>query len=105
VLVAEEMLPGLVGEHGVDRLPVRRQVDAPRERVPHAELVGVEDELLVAHRQAALEPACGMQHEIHAAEQRRLHRVRGLVGCLRIGDLRRGQRAARAERYAEPAGE
>ena len=35
------------------------------------------------------------------AEHRRLHGVRGLVRGLRVGDLRRGQRSAGAERDAE----
>ena len=38
----------------------------------HAELVAVEDELLVADREAALEPAGGVEHEVDAAEH---------VGC------------------------
>ncbi len=98
-------MPWLVRQERVERLAVLGQVDPLAERVPHAELVGVEDELLVAHREPALEPAGGVEHEVRAGEHRRLHRVRRLVRRLRVGDLRRGQRSAGAERHAEPPGE
>ena len=84
----EEVRARLVRQERVHRLAVLGQVDAGREGVPHAELVGVEHELLVPHREPALEPAGGVEHEVHAAEHRRLHRVGGLVGRLRVGDLR-----------------
>ena len=99
--MAEEVRAWLVREERFERLPVLRQVDAPAERVPHPELVCVEDELLVAHCEPALEPAGCVQDEVRAAEHGRLHRVRGLVRRLRVGDLRRGQRSAGAERDAE----
>ena len=85
--------------------PLRRHVDALREGVPRRRLVDVEDELLVSHREAALEPAGRVEHEVDAPEHRRLHRVRRLVGRLGVGDLRRGQGAAGAERHTESPGE
>ena len=103
--MAEEVRAGLVREEGVERLPVLREVHALAERVPHAELIGVEDELLVAHREPALEPAGGVENEVRAAEDGRLHRVRRLVCRLCVRDLRRGERPARAEGNTEPARE
>ena len=82
-----EVRARLVRQERIERLAVLREVDALREHMPHAELIGVEDALLVPHRQSALKPARRVQHEVRAGEQRRLHRVRGLLGSLGIGDF------------------
>ena len=66
---AEEVLAGPDLAHRIERLAVRRQIDAREQRVHHAGLVRVHHELLVAHGETALEPACGVQHEIDAGEQ------------------------------------
>ena len=71
----------------------------------HPALVGVEDELLVADGEPALEPAGGVEHEVDAGEDRRLEGRGRLVGGLGVGDLRGAQVAAGAERDAEPARE
>ena len=99
--VAEEVLAGAVREDRLDGLAVLGQVDPLREHRRHAALVGVHDELLVADRQAALEPARGVEHEVDAGEDGRLEGRGALVGRLRIGHLRCAQVAARAERDAE----
>ena len=46
-----------------------------------------------------------MEHEVHAGEHRLLQGVRGLVGGLGVGGLRRAQAAAAAEGHSEAAGE
>ena len=68
----------------------------------HAELVDVHHEFLVAGGETALEPAGRMQHEIGAGKDRRVQRVGAFVGRLRIRNLGGAQRAAGAERQAEP---
>ena len=97
--------PGSLVTDRVDGLAVLGQVDAVDEDRGHPALVGIEDELLVADGEPALEPAGGMQDEVDAAEDRRVERRRRLVGGLRVGDLRGAQVAAGAERDAEPAGQ
>ena len=62
--------------------------------------IGVHHELLVAHREAALEPAGGMQDEIRAALDRRQHRHRAFLHRLPVGNLRRGERAGTAQAAA-----
>src|SRR5439155_4976498 len=105
VRAAEEMLPGAIGADRVERLTVLREVDPLDEYSHHPALVGVDDELLVAHGQPALEPAGSMEDEVHAGEDRRLERRRRLVCGLGIGDLRGAQAAARPERDAQATGE
>ena len=61
---AEVVGARLVGQDRVERLAVLGQVDALRTRLHHPALVGVEDELLVADRQPAFEPARGVEHEV-----------------------------------------
>ena len=68
----------------------------------HARLVDIHHELLVAHGEAALEPAGRVQHEVHAGEHRRQHGLGRFIGGLRIGDLGGAEAAAGAEGYAEP---
>jgi hypothetical protein len=55
VCAAEEMLARAGLADRVHCPPVLRQVDAGQQRVRHAGLVDVHDDLLVAHRQAAFE--------------------------------------------------
>src|SRR2546430_17400203 len=98
VRAAEEMLAGTAFADGIERLTVVRQVDAGQQRMHHARLVGVHDELLVAHREAPLEPPGGMQHEVDAAQTGRNEGVGGLISRLRVRDLRSAQCPARAER-------
>ena len=66
VRAAEEMPARPDLAHRVHRLAVLREVDPLGQRVQHPELVGVEHELLVGRHQPALEPAAGVQHEVHA---------------------------------------
>ena len=68
--------PGSFAADRVERLAVLGQVDALDEDGHHPALVGVEDELLVADGQPALEPAGGVEHEVDAAEDGRLERRR-----------------------------
>ena len=56
---------------GIHRLAVLTQIHAREQRVHHPRLVGVHDELLVAHGEAALEPSSRVQHEVHARKARR----------------------------------
>ena len=105
VAVAEEMEARAVLADRVEGLAVLGQVDPVDEDRGHPALVVVEDELLVADGEAALEPAGRVEDEVHAGEDRRLERGRRFVGGLRIGDLRGAQVAAGAERHAEPAGQ
>ena len=100
--VAEVMLAGRVGQDRVERLAVLRHVHAVDEHGHHSALVGVEDELLVADGEPALEPAGRVEDEVDAGEDRRLERRGRLVGGLGVGDLRGAQRTARAERHAQP---
>ncbi len=99
---AEEMPAWTDFAQRVERLAVGGHIDALQQYAEHAGLVGVHDELLVAHRKAALEPAGRVQHEVDAGKRRRLQRIRRLVGGLRIRDLRGTQGAAAAKRHAEP---
>src|SRR3954452_1950081 len=101
----EEVLAGPVLADRVDRLAVLRQIEPLDERRHHPALVLVHDELLAPDRQAALEPAGRVQHEVGAGENGWQQRRRALVRGLRVGDLRRRQRAARAERHTETAGQ
>ena len=105
VRAAQEVLAGSDLADGIHRLAVLDQVDAGEQRMHHAGLIGIDDEFLIAHRQAAFEPAGGVQHEVDAGEAGRQQRLGRLEGRLRIGDFRCAQRAAGAERYAEPARE
>src|SRR3546814_9923784 len=50
----------------VHRLAVLAEVVAGAEGLHQAELVGVDDELLVGRHQAALQPAGRVEHEVHA---------------------------------------
>ena len=68
--------PGSLVADRVERLAVLGQVDALDEDGHHPALVGVEDELLVADGQPALEPAGRVEHEVDAAEDGRLERRR-----------------------------
>ena len=95
----------LVGQDRVERLAVVGQVEAGGEDRHHPALVRVHDEFLVADGQPALQPAGGVEDEVDAGQDGRLERGGGLVGGLGIGDLRGAQRAAGAERDAEPAGQ
>ena len=58
----------------------------------------VDDELLVAADQAALQPAGRVHDEVGAGQERRQQRHQRLVRGLRVGRLRRVQPAAGAER-------
>ena len=102
---AEEVLARAVLDDRVDRLAVLGHVDALDEDRRHPALVGVEDELLVADRQPALEPAGRVEDEVDAGEDRRAERGRRLVGGLGVGDLRGAEVAAGPERHAESPGE
>src|SRR5215217_1030330 len=73
-----------------------------RELVPqHPQQLDVDDELLVARHEAALEPAGRVHDEVGAGQERRQQRHQRLVGALRVGRLARGQAAAAAERQPE----
>src|SRR5919198_156660 len=100
---AEEVLTGPVLADGVEALPVLGQVDPTDEGRHHSALVGVEDELLVAAGEPALEPARGVEHEVDPGEDRRDERRGALVRCLSVGNLRCAQRAAAPERDTEPS--
>ena len=65
----------------------------------------VDDELLEAGDQAALEPAGGVHHPVGAGQERRQHRHQRLVAGLRVGHLRGREPAAGAERQPEVAGD
>ena len=67
---AEEVLAGADLIDGVHRLTVLRDVDTFKHGVEHAGLVDIHHELLVTHRQTALEPPGGVQHEVHTGEHR-----------------------------------
>ena len=73
---AEEVLARAVLEDRVERLAVLGHVDALDEHRGHPALVGVEDELLVADGEPALEPAGGVEDEVDAGEDRRAERRR-----------------------------
>ena len=103
--VPRKCWPGPFDADRIERLAVLGQVDALDEDGHHPALVGVEDELLVADGEAALEPAGRVEDEVDAGEDRRLEGRGALVGGLRVGDLRGAQVAAGAERDAEPAGQ
>ena len=68
--------------------------------IPHWS--AVEDELLVADGEPALEPAGGVQDEVDPGEDRRLRGRRGLVGGLGVGDLR-GAQSEPPERNGTPS--
>jgi hypothetical protein len=87
----------------VQRLGVRIRRDPGGEFVQGPQMIGVHDEFLEAGDQPAFEPAAGMEHEVHAAQQGRIQRVGRLIGGLGIGQLGAAQRAAGAERNAEAA--
>ena len=84
---AEEVLAGADLADGVHGLAVFREIDAVEEYLNHGRLVGVHDELFVAHDEAALEPAGGVEHEIDAGEHGSLEGVGGFVGGLGVGGL------------------
>jgi hypothetical protein len=69
----------------VQGLRVVGQVDPLGQHGHHAELVGVQDKLLVAEREAAFEPAGGVEHEVDPGKHGRQQRARTFVGSLRIG--------------------
>src|ERR1017187_9817997 len=54
---AQKVLAGPDLAYGIQRLAIHRQVYAREQRMHHAGLIHVHDEFLVAHREAALEPA------------------------------------------------
>src|SRR5690242_10942475 len=78
-----------IREHRVERLAVLAHVDALHEDRRHPALVVVEDELLVADGQPALEPARRVKDEVDAGEDRWTERRRALVRGLGVRDLRR----------------
>src|SRR5439155_17171890 len=101
----EEVLAWAAVEHRLERQPVLGEVDAADERRCHRGLVGVEDELLVADRQPALEPAGGVEIEVHASLHRCHEADRALVRGLVVGDLRGREVDATSEGDAETPGE
>ena len=94
VSAAEEVLPGTHLADRIHGLAILGQVDPREQRVHHAGLVGVHDELLVAHGQATLEPAGGMEHEVHARQTRGQQSVGGFERGLSVGNLGGAQTAA-----------
>ena len=102
---AQEVLAGSDLAHRIERLAVGGQIHAGEQRVHHAGLVGVHDEFLVAHGEAALEPAGGVQHEVDARETGGEQGVGRFERRLRIRDLRGAQAAAGAERNSQAARE
>jgi len=81
------VLAGADFSHGIECLAVGRQVHAREQGMHHAGLIHVHDEFLVAHRQAAFEPARHMQHEVHTRQAARQQRIGRLECRLRIRDL------------------
>src|SRR3954469_14562849 len=61
---AKEMLAGAAAEHRVEGIAVVSDIDALDVRLGHRRLVLVEHELLVADREAALEPARSVEVEV-----------------------------------------
>ena len=76
----------------IHRLRVFVDVDAPGEVMQGAKLIGIHHELLEADYQPALQPAAGVQHEVHARQQPHVQAVRRLVGRLRIRQFRAAER-------------
>ena len=103
--VAQEVLAVFVGAERVHCLAVLGHVDALGIDVHGAELVGIENELFHAERKAALDPSRSVEHKVHSGLHGRQQGVCRLIGRLGVGRLRRGELAARAERYADSAGE
>ena len=102
---AEEVFAGADLADRIDRLTVLGEINAREQRVHHARLVYVEDEFLVAHREAAFEPAGRVQHEIHAAKAGWQQGVGGFRCRLRVRDLGAAEPAAGAERHAQTSRE
>src|SRR5580693_9761359 len=71
----------------------------------HAQQLDVDDELLVARDQPALEPAGRVHDPVRAGEKRRQQRHQRLVRRLGVACLAGVQAAAGPERQAEVAGE
>ena len=90
-------MPGLVGPDGVERLAVLGHVDAVDEDAHHPALVGVEDELLVADGQPALEPAGGVEHEVDARRARS-------AGAWRRSRRRPARRRSSSRTASRPSG-
>ena len=78
----------------------RRLVDLQRGELhpQHPQQFDVDDELLVAAHQAALQPPGGVHDEVGAREERGQQRHQRLVGCLRVRGLAGVQPAAGTER-------
>ena len=69
-----------------------------------ATTVKVEDELLIADHQAALEPTRGLENKVGAGLKPNQHRVAGLLRRLGIEDLRGGQVTTGPQRKIQPTG-
>ena len=102
---AQEVLPGTAVEHRLEGVAVVGRVDAVQVRPGHRRLVLVEHELLVADGQTTLQPAGGVEVEVHAGLEGGQEADRALVGGLVVGHLGGREVAAAPERHAEPAGQ
>ena len=71
----------------IHRLAVLRHIHALGHLLQRPKLIRIHHEFLERRHKAAFQPAAGMQHEVHAAQERRVERVRRLVRRLRIGKL------------------
>jgi hypothetical protein len=69
----------------------------------HLQQLDVDDVLLEARDQAALEPAGRVHHPVGPGQEGRHQRHQRLVARLGVGDLRGGERAAGPERQPEVA--
>ena len=102
---AEEVRAGPHLPDGVHRLCVLREIH-PLEQARHlAAEIGVEDRLLVARDEPALEPPGGVVDEVRAGQHRHQQRPRAFLPRLPVRQLRRRERAHGVQGHPEPARE
>ena len=100
---AEEVPAGADLLVGAERERVLVDLERLELVLQHPQDLDVDDVLLVARHEAALEPAGGVHHEVRAGEEGRQHRHQRLVGRLGVGRLARREPAAASPRQVEVA--